>query len=430
MQVGLTLPGIVERSRVIASMPSLSLLTLAALTPAEHEVQYHEIADLRRQPTLPDGFDLVAIATFTAQVRDAYRVADSYRQRGTPVVMGGLHVSVLPDEAALHATSVAVGEGEPLWPQIVDDARHGRLKPRYERSDGGFDLANAPLPRYELLDVEKYNRMPVQTTRGCPHVCDFCASSILLTSKYRVKPVDRVIAEIRHIKEYWPRPFIEFADDNSFVQRQHSKRLLQALRDEGVRWFTETDISVADDVELLDLMRESGCRQVLIGLESPTDDGLEGVELRRNWKRLRQPDYADAVRRIQERGITVNGCFVLGLDGDTPEVFDRIYDFIDRTNLFEAQLTVLTPFPGTPLYRRLAREGRLLEPEAWEKCTLFEVNHAPVHFTPEELQQGLIDLARRVYDPAFVKKRRDAFFDTLHKNGVRRPRALEDEHGA
>lgn len=412
MAVGLTLPGVVERSRIVASMPSLSLLTLAALTPPDVEVEYHEIHDLRKHGDLPSGFDLVAIATFTAQVFDAYAVARHYRERGVPTVMGGLHVTKLPDEALQHCTSVVIGEAEPLWPTVVDDARHGRLKQRYQMPVGfEYDLRESPLPRFELLDASRYNRVTVQTSRGCPHLCDFCASSIFLTNRYKLKPVERVLAEVRRVKELWPQPFVEFADDNSFVHKAHYRELMTALRDARIGWFTEADISVADDPELLDLMRESGCRQVLIGLESPSEAGLNGVEVRRNWKLRQRSRYEQAVHAIQSHGITVNGCFILGLDGDGEEVFDSIYSFCDRTALFEVQLTVLTPFPGTPLYDRLLREGRILEPGAWQKCTLFDVNHRPTRMSPERLQQGLIELAKRVYDPQFVQHRRERFFE-------------------
>lgn len=423
MALGLTLPGVVERSQIVASLPSLGLLTLAGLTRPEIEIEYLEIHDLRKLPALPEGFDLVAIASFTAQIRDAYAVADHYRGRGVPVVMGGLHVTKRPDEAAQHATTVAVGEGELLWPRIMADWQAGRLQERYATPPGvWFDLADAPMPRFELLNVNQYNRLTVQTSRGCPHLCDFCASSVMLTPKYTVKPVEKVIAEIHAIKRLWPQPFIEFADDNSFAMRGHYKRLLAALREEDVRWFTEADISIAEDVELLDALREAGCRQVLIGLESPVAEGLDGLELRGNWKLKVQSRYASAVQRIQSRGITVNGCFILGLDGHTERTFDAIHEFIDRTNLFEAQLTVLTPFPGTPLYERLEREGRLIEPGAWHKCTLFDVNFQPRGMSPAELRGGLIDLARRVYEPAFVQKRREQYFAQLAPEVRRRAR--------
>ena len=420
MKTGLTLPSVVERGRVVASLPSLSLLTLAALTPDDIELEYHEIEDLGTHGDLPDGFDLAAISTYTAQVRDAYAVADHYRARGVAVVMGGLHVKALPDEAAAHCTSIAVGEGESLWPGMIEDFRNAALKPRYEQApDQHYDLAQAPIPRHDLLDVDRYNRLTVQTARGCPFCCEFCGGSILLTSKYSAKPVEQVIAEIRNIKRYWPRPFIEFADDNSFVSRTRARQLLEAMLDEDVRWFTETDISIADDPDLLDLMRASGCRQVLIGLESPSASGLDGLEVKQNWKLKQLSQYEAAIDAIQSRGITVNGCFILGLDGDTLETFERIYEFIDRTALFEAQLTVLTPFPGTPLYERLLREGRIIDIGAWEKCTLFDVNFVPRGMSPAALQQGLVDLARRVYDPGFVHDRRRRFFERLYEARVR-----------
>jgi radical SAM superfamily enzyme YgiQ (UPF0313 family) len=418
-RAGLTMPGVVERSQVIASMPSLSLLTLAGLTPASDEVSYHEIRDLGGAG--PDGdFDLVAISTYSAQAFEAYAVADSYRARGIPVVMGGLHVTQMPDEALAHCDAVVIGEGEPQWPRVLDDARQGMLQRRYQAMPGEwFDLATSPVPRFELLELDKYNRLTVQTSRGCPHDCDFCAGSILLTKRYQNKPVGRVMAEIDRIREIWPRPFIEFADDNSFVHRGHARELLTAMRGEGLRWFTETDVSIADDPDLLDLMRESGCRQVLIGLESPSPSGLDGVELRRNWKLRQVSRYEAAVRTIQSHGITVNGCFILGLDGDTEAVFDEIYDFAVRTCLFDVQITVLTPFPGTPLYERLRREGRILREGAWETCTLFDVNFEPRHMSADRLQRGLLELAERLYDADFTERRRRGFFEMMRASGVR-----------
>lgn len=413
-QLGLTLPGFVERNKIIASLPSLSLLTLAALTPKKFAVEYHEIADLKKESTLPDDYDLVAISSFTAQMYEAYEVADRYRRKNIPVVLGGLHVSSLPEEAKEHCTSVVVGEGEPLWPQVTADFEKGSLKPYYVQTPpGSFDLKDAPIPRYDLLDPDKYNRLTIQTSRGCPHKCDFCASSILLTSRYKLKPVPQVIAELHAIKKVWDKPFIEFADDNSFVNYKHYKELLRALARENIRWFTEADVAVAKDNELLGLMRDSGCQQILIGLESPRKVSLDGIELNANWKMKQQEKYKEAIAKIQSYGITVNGCFITGLDGDTPEVFEEIFNFVRDSGLYEVQITFLTAFPGTPLYQRLKQEGRIIRDRAWELCTLFDINFAPKNLTIEQLQNGFLWLAKTLYSEEVTKARRRKFKQML-----------------
>lgn len=409
-RIGLNLPGFVERSRVIASLPSLGLLTLAGLTPKQHDITYLEVPDVDAPdvtPTFPGSFDLVAISSFTAMIKDAYRLADRFRSAGVQVVLGGLHVTLCPDEAAAHADAVVVGEAEPVWPELLQDAAAGRLRRRYQAT-APFDLGEAPMPRFDLLDPSRYNRLTVQTSRGCPWNCEFCAASIRLQPKYRTKPVEKVIAELRRIKELWPAPFIEFADDNTFADRRHGRALMAALAGERVRWFTETDISVAEDAALLRAMARAGCAQVLIGLEDP-GRGTEGMELRFNWKAKQQPKYLAAIRRIQDAGITVNGCFVLGLDSHTPASFERIWEFIQQSGLYEVQLTVLTPFPGTPLYARLEREGRLIEPTAWEKRTLFDIVYRPARMSVEELHNGLLTLAQKVYSADFTRQRRHAF---------------------
>ena len=408
-QLGLTLPGFVDRNRIIASMPSLSLLTLAGMTPRRHHIEYHEIADLKQLPTLPDFFDLVAISTFSAQAYEAYEVAQHYSKLGIPVLMGGLHVTSVPDEPAQYGAISVAGEGEPLWPQILADAESRQLKPSYANIAGAFDLREAPLPRFDLLDPSKYNRITVQTSRGCPHKCEYCASSILLTNKYKLKPVDKVLAEIHAIKEIWPKPFIELADDNSFVDRPHYKQLLRRFADEDLRWFTETDIAVARDDELLALLRDSGCQQILIGLESPRRESLHGIERVSDWKMRQQENYKAAIEKIQSYGITVNGCFILGLDGDTPEIFDDVLAFVRDSGLYEVQVTFMTAFPNTPLYHRLKREGRLLRDRAWELCTLFDINFQPRGMSIAQLQSGFLKLVKQLYSAEETATRRRNF---------------------
>jgi radical SAM superfamily enzyme YgiQ (UPF0313 family) len=265
------------------------------------------------------------------------------------------------------------------------------------------------MPAFELLDISKYNRLTVQTSRGCPHHCEFCASSVMLTHKYKQKPVAKVLEEIGRILAIWHRPFIEFADDNSFVNHSYCKELLKPLKGKGLKWFAETDISIADDEEQLDLMRETGCAQVLIGLESPTESGLQGLELRNDWKFKKFPHYKEAIRTIQSHGITVNGCFMIGLDGHTADIFDQVFAFVREAELYEVQVTLMTPFPGTPLYARLERENRLLEPRNWKKCTLFDINFKPTNMSVQELHDGFKKLAVGLYSEEFTNWRRSRF---------------------
>lgn len=428
--VGLTLPGFVERGRTIASLPSLGLLTLAGMTPAALDVEYVEVPDLSEVDGLPGQFDAVAISALSARARDAYALADRYRAAGTLVILGGLHATALPEEAAPHADAVVAGEGEPVWQQVVGDLLRGRLQPLYDARATPFDLRQAPLPRFELLDAERYDRVTVQTQRGCPYDCEFCAASIRLSPAFRVKPVERVLAEVRRIRELWPHPFLELADDNTFADRRHGKRLLRALAGEGLRWFTETDVSVSDDDELLGLMRDSGCAQVLIGLESPSRAGLAGLERRSDFKARRVERNAAAIARIQRRGISVNGCFVLGLDGTGPESFDAVLEFVEATGLHEVQVTLLTPFPGTPLYERLEREGRLLHPGEWQRRTLFDVCFRPDGMTAEELRTGFRGLVQRLYAEPAVARRRRRFREELRaaRDGPFAARRRRHEH--
>jgi len=406
--LGLTLPGFLERGKAIASMPSLSLLTLAALTPERHEVEYHEVADVNEVRAVPEC-DLAAFSTYTGQVKDAYALADRYAALGVPTVIGGLHVTSLPEEALQHCTAVVVGEGESVWPRVIADMEARRLGAVYQVNGMGFDLSDAPIPRYDLLDAARYNRLTVQTSRGCPWRCEFCASSILLTPRYHQKPVERVMAEIDAIQAIWPEPFIEFADDNTFVNKHYGRELAAAMSGRGIPWFTETDVSVAEDPELLAMLKGAGCRELLIGFESPNRSGLDGLEMKRNWKLGRLDRYRDAVATIQSHGIAVNACFILGLDGQGPEAFDAVERFVEETLPFDVQITFLTPFPGTPLYDRLLAAGRIIDVGGWEKCTLFDVNFIPQQMTPGDLEEWGIGLGMRLYGKEATARRRAGF---------------------
>jgi radical SAM superfamily enzyme YgiQ (UPF0313 family) len=419
LELGMTLPGVRERGQVLGSLPSLGLLYLAASTPPGHELHYFEAERDGAEPAEVYTCDLVAISTFSAQVFEAYAVADRLRKAGVRVAMGGLHVSVQPEEALQHADYVLIGEGENTWPAAVEAIARGNAPRLWKAAEfPPVDVRSLPVPRYDLLADRPYSRFPVQTTRGCPWRCDFCASNIMLNQPYRKRRVADVVRDVQAVQRLRKRPFIEFADDNTFVDHAWGKELCRALIPLGVKWFTETDISVADDPELLRLMRQARCRQVLIGLESPDRSALDGIELRANFKSRRASTYVEALRRIQAHGITVNGCFILGLDGQTPDVFEQVLDFAERVPLYDVQITVFTPFPGTPLYARLLREGRILHPGRWDLCTLFDVNYVPKKMTVEQLQDGVYWLAERLYSERGLMIRRRPFFDELwHQAG-------------
>lgn len=423
--LGLTLPGFVERNKVIASLPSLGLLTLAGMTPTSVDTHYLEVPDIAAGVTafggVPEEFDVVAISSFSAQIAEAYTLADRYRALGTKVILGGLHVSAVPDEAAAHADAIVIGEGEAVWPQVMADLMSSppRLRPVYDARGAKYDFSDSPMPRFELLNMDAYNRLTVQTQRGCPFRCEFCAASMRISPTYKVKPVERVLDEIHAIKALWKRPFIEFADDNTFVNKAHSKQLMRALAREGVRWFTESDLAVADDPELLAMMKDAGCAEILIGFEGTTFSALDGVEQQSNWKAKRVDRYLEAIRAIQDHGIRVNGCFILGLDGTGTDSFESVWDFVRASGLYDIQITVQTAFPGTPLYERLRREGRVLREGAWELCTLFDVNFRPSHMSVAELESGFRSLISLIYSAEATQRRRAQFYANYREKLIR-----------
>lgn len=316
LDLGLTLPGFVERSKVIASLPNLGLLTLAAHTPDYWNIVYKDLdyyTDSDVQIILDEKPDLITISALSARIYETYKLAEKFRNKGIKVVLGGLHVSALPNEAINHVDSVIQGEGEKIWETLLSDFEKDNLKPLYSsltNAEYTFNFNSCKTPRYDLLDISKYNRLTIQTTRGCPRKCNFCASSRTI-SKYKKKPIEQIKKELDKIFEVWNNPFIELADDNTFVDKEWSKELLQLFANYKMKWFTETDISIAYDDELLSLLAKSNCAQLLIGFESPTAKGLQGID-KEKWKYKQFNNYKHAINKIQSYGISVNGCFVLG----------------------------------------------------------------------------------------------------------------------
>lgn len=401
LELGMSLPGLHQRARAIAQLPALGLLTLAGMTPARWTQSYHEATStnediveqiLDTQPTI------VAISALTASIDEAYRLSQRLREAKVQVVIGGLHATVCAAETRAYCDSVVIGEGEPVWEQVLADAERNNLKPVY-RVDGPFDLGQSPIPRFDLLGDRPRPRLTIQTERGCPLACEFCGASRLL-GRFREKPIANIQRELKAINEFVPNPIIELADDNTFVGPRDPQLLLDALAESGARYFTEVDWRIGERPELLSRLARSGCVQVLLGIESLIfrypGMGAKLAEMQR---------ILDAVNAIQEHGIAVIGCFIIGGDGETQASIDRLAEFIFDSPFADIQLTLQTPFPGTALYRRLQREGRLLSDRGWSCYTLFDLTYQPDAMTVAELETAFRDLVQQVFGPSPTDRR-------------------------
>ena len=393
-----------------------SLLVPAALTPSSFEVEF--IDDGLTPVSFDRPYDLVAITSMTQQATRAYQIADEFRRRGTPVVLGGIHASVLPEEARRHVDSVVIGEAEYLWPELLEDFRRGSLKPFY-RSSQPVDLKDSPLPRFDLLKDKGYPVHWVQTSRGCPHDCEFCAASKVFGSKLRHKSTEQVVREIRFLTDELKVFRVHFADDNLFVDKKHYLPLLEGIASCRIHWRAVTDVSVAEDESLLKKLADSGCVALLLGLESVDDRGLANLD-RGNWKLRQRPKYSEAIERIQSYGIEVQGAFIVGLDSDDPPVFDRLIEFITRSHLFSATIAILTPLPGTRLRERLEKEGRLLD-TPWENYTIFDVNYVPKNMTTRELTAGQLRVYRFLTSAEYGLDRM-SYFRQIQRSLMEAPR--------
>lgn len=374
--------------------PNLACLNLAAMLPEGCEPAYID-EEVAAPFDAAIGYDLVHVSPVaTYQVTRGYEIARAARAAGARVSFGGVHATMLPEEAATHADTVLEGEEEVLFPPFLADLRAGRAKARY-RSAELFDMEKIPLPRYDLAPPANYRMIHVQASRGCPVGCDFCNATSFFGARLRHKRPAQVVAElalIRGLSGDLP-PLHLFSDDNMFVDRAYARELLAALSPLGIRYSCYSDISVADDPELLRLAAESGCYEMVIGLESLDPANLDLIS---GWKRRRAEGYARSIAAIQEAGIGVSGSFIVGYDGDTDATFDALERFILENRLYEVSVSALTPLPGTEAHRRLAAEGRILD-AAWEDYTTWAVVFRPRNFTPEGLSRRIRGLYARIF---------------------------------
>ena len=412
LELGMTLPGLTGRAKAIAALPPLGLLTLAGLTPSHWGMSLHEafsVTDDLIESIVQQRPTLVAVSALTASILEAYGLSERLRAQGLQVVIGGLHATACPEEAKAHADSVIVGDGEPSWQSVLDDAERRQLKPVY-RPVRSYDLAQSPLPRFDLLGKAARPRFTLQSSRGCPFACDFCAASRQL-GPFRLKPAQCIRAELDAIKTLDPNPLIELADDNTFAAGGPHDELLDVFQSSGVRWFTETDWRIGENPRVLDRLAEAGCVQLLIGLESLVHS-YQGM----GAKRTTLARMMDAVEAIQAAGVAVIGCYILGSDGETPETIDRLRRHLETDPCADVQITLQTPFPGTALRKRLRAQQRLLPECDWSHHTLFDVTYQPDRMTPGELAAGFKQLLIDAFGPGPNRRRRAIRRATWQRN--------------
>jgi radical SAM superfamily enzyme YgiQ (UPF0313 family) len=375
--------------------PHLSLPTLAAHTPPGVDVR---IVDEKFEP-VPDGggYDLVGITAMTPLAPKAYRMADAFRRQDVPVIMGGYHPTVLPEEALEHANSVCIGEAETIWPTIVTDAMAGRLQTRY-RAETFPCLEHAPIARRDLLRVPRSTRFEhinvsfVQTTRGCPFRCSFCAVTSVLGGKLRHRPVAEIEAEIeslgiRRLERGQKRDrfhnILFFTDDNIVGHRSYAKELLRMVATFNLKWVGQASTNVADDVEILTLLRDSACMGLAVGFETLSQKNIRDVGKGVN----RTQEYLERIRKIHSFGIGLAGNFIFGFDHDDTTTFADVVRFVDAARLEGFYYSLLTPYPGTPFYQQIQAEGRLLTAD-WSLYDTDHVVYRPMLMTAETLMQG------------------------------------------
>jgi len=375
-------------------MPQMALPILAALTPDRHEVRIVEEefkdVDMSLAP------DVVGLSLMTANAPRGYWMADRFREKGAKIVIGGIHPSVLPEEAGRHADAVVVGEGEPVWPEVVADAEAGRLRPLY-KAEGIADLASQPHPRRDLMPRRRFmNLAPVTTTRGCPYRCEFCSVPAVFGLKIRHYPVEWVVEDVKRSGSRYHM----ILDDNVVGQPSFAMELFKALKPLKIVWVGQASMSFARNDEMMRLAYESGCRGLFFGLETVSETSMK--RMKKSFTGL--GEVADGIRDIQARGIKFHASVVFGFDTDEPAIFDETVDFLVRARVHSVTFNILTPYPGTAVYERLKAEGRLFT-EDWTRYDHSTVVFRPRTMTPRALAEGQLRARRRFYSFLNIARR-------------------------
>ena len=375
----------------LTSLLPLSIPTIAGATPKDVETT---IVDERIEKiNYDEKVDLVGIGGMTLNIKRTYEIADEFRKRGVPVAMGGIHASMMPEEASAHADSVVIGEADCLWSDLINDFKEGNLQKLY-RFTSYPELEDIHEPRYDLVKNEKYVLNQIQTTRGCPFDCDFCSVKALSGAQFRLKKIEQVIKEIESLTPYYtmsvlgyklklPKTLL-FADDNIVGNKSYAKKLFEAIMPLKLQdWYCQSSINAGRDKEMLAMMKQAGCQTMILGIESVEADTISGMEKNIN----RVDEYYECIDNIQSAGIKVLGTLILGSDSEDDSIFEKTVKFIKDTNIIYTCINILTPLPGTRLFKRLESEGRLLHKD-WERYDFESVCFQPKKMSVKTLEEG------------------------------------------
>jgi radical SAM superfamily enzyme YgiQ (UPF0313 family) len=409
--------GIKYSNDTLYPFPMLGLTLLAAQFPKNYEVRI--INEVIEEINFDADVDLVGITALTCVAQRAYDVADQFRQRGVKVILGGVHPSLLPEEAKEHADSVFVGEAEGMLGKILEDFENGGLKPFYKNRNWS-DLKGMPFARRDLLG-KRYSPLfkALETTRGCPNRCEFCSVPTINGKRYRIRPLDEVDHELCTIIKR-KGEYLFLTDDNVTAKEDYALGLFEIFKRYRVKWMGFTTIKIATNKNLLKKARESGCISLFIGFESLLQENLDNVSKRF----VDAKELSILIKKIQSHGIGIHGSFIFGFDGDDPTVFKKTVSFVQNNKIELPTFSILTPFPGTPLRKRLEEEGRILDDD-WSHYDMSHVVFKPKGMTVHELQDGYLWAQKYTCAPRSILKRllwgpRNHFFYFLMSNFVLR----------
>lgn len=383
--------------------PRLAPMILAALTPKEHVFTYLD-EDIEEIDYEEIDADLVAITAMTIQAERAYRIADKFRSIGIPVIMGGIHASSCPQEVTQHVDAVCIGEAENYWIELLEDVKNGSLKKFYSGKEY-CEVTEIPIPKIDIVNHELYSAFPLQATRGCPNSCEFCCIKLSSGNKYRKKPIEQVVAEIKEFEKYNNGPFKKryyFNDDNLYVDRAYTLDLFNKIAPLNIQWMGMGSIDIVQDEEVLTAIARSGCRIFYIGFESISEESLKEAKKNNSVEK-----YSEVAERLIKHGIIPGGFFVFGFDNDDEGIFHRTTDFTIQNHIIFPFFNILTPYPGTPLYERL--KDKLIDYN-WNHYSSLKCVYQPGKLTPAQLEAGIYEASYKVAKLEIIKNHMKHFW--------------------